>query len=185
MSLIEVLLIAVSLCFDTLAVSLAGGACIGNVKPFEKLKIVCSFAFFQGGFTLLGWLLGNSVTQYVDKYAPWLAFLLLLYIGGKMIWDSFQGDPDHGNVDLLSIGKLIISSIATSIDALAVGISFAMTQMGRLMIYESVIIIAGITAITAVIGLRGGKRLGELLGSKASLVGGIILVIIGLKILLF
>ena len=183
MSFLEILLIAVSLCFDTLAVSLAGGACIRDISWKKRLKIIFFFAFFQGGFTFVGWLLGTSVSQYIDKFDHWLAFALLLYIGGKMIYDSIRGGEGE-NVDLLNTRKLIISSIATSIDALAVGVSFAFTEMSLLRCAGASAVIFAATAIAAATGLEGGEKLGKCLGSKSNLIGGLILIAIGVKILL-
>lgn len=183
MSFIEILLIAVSLCFDTLAVALAGGACIRDINWKKKVRIIFSFALFQGGFTFAGWLLGVSVSHYIEKFDHWVAFALLLYIGGKMIFDSFHGG-EGDRVDLLNVRKLIISSIATSIDALAVGVSFAFIEMSALRCTGASSVIFAITAIAAALGLEGGEKLGKLLGGKSSLAGGVILIAIGVKILL-
>lgn len=184
MNLIEIFLIAVGLCFDTLAISLIGGACMKNVDVWKRIKVLFFFAFFQGGLTFLGWALGSTVNQYIERYDHWAAFLLLLYIGGKMVIDSFRKEDGQENADLLNTGKLVLSSIATSIDAFAVGISFAMIQMTFAKITEATLIIAFVTAAAAEIGLRGGKKLGELIGSKCNLIGGLILIGIGVKILL-
>jgi len=89
MSFFEVFLIAVGLCFDTLAVSLVGGACLGDINIWKRAKILLSFALFQAGFTFIGWLLGSTVSQYIERFDHWVAFLLLAYIGGKMIIESF------------------------------------------------------------------------------------------------
>jgi len=184
MTLVEIFLIAVGLCFDTLAISLIGGACMKNVDIWKRAKVLFFFAFFQGGLTFLGWALGTTVNQYIEKYDHWVAFLLLLYIGGKMVADSFKKDEEQEDVDLLNTGKLVLSSVATSIDAFAVGISFAMIQMTTAKIVEATLVIALVTAAAAEIGLRGGKKLGEIIGSKCNLIGGLILIAIGVKILL-
>lgn len=183
MSLIEIFLIAVSLCFDTLAVSLAGGACIRCASRARKAGIILSFALFQAGFTFIGWFLGSAVSQYIERFDHWVAFLLLLYIGGKMVVDSFR-DKDGESVNLLDTGKLVLSSIATSIDALAVGISFAFIEMSLSKIVESTLVIGAVTAAAAFLGLVGGERLGRVLGRRSNLVGGLILIAIGVKILL-
>lgn len=184
MTLVEIFLIAVGLCFDTLAISLIGGACMKNVDIWKRIKVLFFFAAFQGGLTFLGWALGSTVNRYIERYDHWVAFLLLLYIGGNMIVDSFKKEGGQEEVNLLNTGKLLLSSLATSIDAFAVGISFAMIQMSTAKILEATLVIALVTAAAAETGLRGGRKLGELIGSKCNLIGGIILIAIGAKILL-
>ncbi len=184
MSLLEIFLIAVGLCFDTLAISLIGGACMKDVNLAKRIKVIFFFAFFQGGLTFLGWALGSTVNQYIEKYDHWVAFLLLAWIGGNMIVESFKDGETQESVDLLNTGKLVLSSVATSIDAFAVGISFAMIQMKTAAILEATLVIALVTAAAAGIGLRGGKKLGEIIGSKCNLIGGLILIGIGIKILI-
>ena len=185
MSFIEIVLIAVALCFDTLAVSIVGGACIKGLSSWNRWKIMLFMAMFQSGLTFAGWLLGSTVSGYVGKFDHWVAFGLLAFIGGKMIADSLH--PDYGSepVDLLKTGSLVVASVATSIDALAVGISFAMTGgFGWGKILWSTAVIAAVTALASDIGLRGGRRLGERLGRKCDILGGIVLILIGIKILL-
>lgn len=184
MSIFEIFLLAVSLCFDTLAVSMVGGACMTEINAWKRAKILLSFALFQAGFTLVGWLLGSTVSQYIERFDHWVAFGLLAYIGGKMIIDAFSKNAELEKVDLLDTRKLVVSSIATSIDALAVGISLAMLQMGGGRIWLTVAVIGAVTALAAALGLRGGEKIGRLLGGKCNLLGGIILVALGIKILL-
>ncbi|MDD2595567.1 MAG: manganese efflux pump MntP family protein [Bacteroidales bacterium] len=184
MSFLEIVLLAVGLSFDTLAVSLAGGACISKIDFWRRVKILISFALFQAGFTFVGWGLGSSVSQYIDKYDHWVAFILLAYIGGKMVIDSFRSSCNEDSVDLLNTKKLVLASIATSIDALAVGISLSMLQMSLSRILYSLLIIGFITALASEIGLRGGAKLGKCIGPKSNLIGGIILLAIGIKILI-
>ncbi len=183
MNFFEVFLLAIGLCFDTLAVSLVGGACISRLRAGQAAKILFFMAFFQGGFTALGWALGETLEQYISRYDHWVAFGLLLFIGGKMIVDSFSKE-EQKQVDLLSTGKLILASVATSIDALAVGISMAMTGTVGLQILWYSLVIAAVTAIAAGIGLKGGGRLGRVFGPRFNLLGGLILIGIGVKILL-
>ena len=183
MSLIEILLIAIGLCFDTLAVSLVGGACMGKVSNSKKLTVIASFALFQGGFTFLGWALGSTFSHYIERYDHWVAFALLAYIGGEMIVNALRNKEDAQDVDLLKPSRLIISSIATSIDALAVGLSFAMLRMTVGRIALASLMIAAVTAIAAALGIAGGKKAARIAGRWTSLAGGIILLSIGVKIL--
>lgn len=184
MTFIEVFLISVGLCFDTLAVSLVGGACVGDIKLWKRAKIVLSFALFQAGFTFLGWLLGSTVSQYIERFDHWAAFLLLAYIGGRMIAGSFSKREEQERVDLLDTKRLVVASIATSIDALAVGISFAMLSFSWAEIAVTVLIVGSVTALAAAVGIRGGEKLCRIIGRKCDLIGGVILVAIGVKILL-
>ena len=184
MSFVEVFLLAVSLCFDTLAVSIVGGACLGRLTFGKVAKILLFMALFQGGFTFIGWALGASVEPYICRFDHWIAFGLLAFIGGKMIVDAFSARKEEKPVDLLSTGRLILASAATSIDALAVGISLAIvgTACGRMLYYCAVI--ALVTALAAALGLFGGDRLGRHLGRGINLLGGLILIGIGVKILM-
>lgn len=184
MSFWMVLVIAVSLCFDTLAVSMVGGACTSGRNRSKDLLIMASFAFFQGGFALLGWVLGHSVLELISRFDHWIAFILLAWIGIKMVVEALRPGSEESGPDLLSPGSLIMASIATSIDALAVGISFAMMEMTFATILLDSLLIAAVTAIAAAIGLYGGKRLGDKFGRRCNLIGGIVLFLIGLKILL-
>jgi len=199
MSFLEILLIAVGLCFDTLAVSMVGGACISCIDIWKRAKILLCFAFFQGGLTFAGWVLGSSFSAYISAYDHWVAFLLLLYIGGKMVVDSLKKDETTdvgtasgavggaskaGEIDLLNTRTLVLSSIATSIDAAAVGISFACLSFSWKDIISSCLVIAVVTALAAYVGLAGGEKLGKVLGKKCDFLGGLILVSIGVKILL-
>ena len=183
MNFFEVFLLAVSLCFDTLAVSIVGGACLGRLTFGKVAKILFFMALFQAGFTFIGWALGATVEPYICRFDHWVAFGLLAFIGGKMIVDGFSSHKEEQSVDLLSTGKLILASAATSIDALAVGISLAVvgTACGRMLYYCAVI--ALVTAAAAAIGLFGGDRLGKRMGSGINLLGGLILIGIGVKIL--
>lgn len=177
-------LLAIGLSFDTIAVALVGGACIKCIPFWKRVRICLFFAGFQAGFTFIGWALGSTVSQYIEKYDHWIAFALLAYIGGKMVIDAFKSGKEDEKVDLLSTKQLVISSVATSIDALAVGISFAMLEISTGKIAWSLLIIAAVTALFAAAGLIGGEKLGKVLGSKTNLLGGVILLAIGVKILL-
>ncbi|MCF0178445.1 MAG: manganese efflux pump [Bacteroidales bacterium] len=184
MSYIEIFLLAIGLCFDTLAVSMVGGACMGKLSWGQHFKISGSFAIVQALFILLGWALGNSFYRYIESFDHWVAFLLLLFIGGKMVLESLKKESDEAPTDLLNTGKLIISAIATSIDALAVGISFAMLDFSWMKIGWTFIIVAVVTAASSELGLGGGRWLSKFSGKYSNLIGGLILISIGIKILL-
>ena len=184
MSFLEVFLLAVGLCFDTFAVSLVGGACLSGITFRRAAGILSSMAFFQGGFAFAGWALGVTLEQFISSFDHWVAFGLLAFIGGKMVIDAFSGKDTEKKVDLLTPWRLIIASVATSIDALAVGISLAIvgTGCGRMLYYSGVI--ALVTAVAAALGLFGGDRFGKRLGGRINVLGGLILIGIGVKILM-
>lgn len=188
MTYFELFLLALGLCFDTFAVSLTGGICMG-VRPtwFQRMKIFCCFAFFQSGFTFAGWLLGFSFSSYIERFDHWIAFLLLLYIGGKMIYESLfkiDGSKSENSINLLDTKQLALMSIATSIDALAVGISLAMINLDKMKIGVGTGMIFVVTALASLLGMLGGNKLGGRFGKRSELIGGIILCAIGIKILL-
>jgi len=185
MSYFELFLLAVGLCFDTFAVSITGGLCLEKkLRWWQILRIICCFGVFQAGFTLLGWGLGLSVSSYIERFDHWIAFLLLLYIGGNMVRESFSKDETPASVDLLSPGKLCLLSVATSIDALAVGISLAMVQLETVRALAGFGIIFAVTAIASLAGLKTGNAVGKNFGKRSEMVGGVILIAIGLRILL-
>lgn len=193
MSYIELLLIGITLCFDTFAVSLTGGICT-RVKPnlWQTVKIFSTFALFQMGLTLTGWLLGTGFYVYIERVDHWIAFGLLAYIGGNMFVEGVKGgernscgecECNQSKMNLLNYKNVCLLAIATSIDALAVGISLAMVTLPMEKIAFVMLAIFAFTALASYIGIRGGGSLGERLGSKPEVAGGVILLAIGVKIL--
>jgi putative Mn2+ efflux pump MntP len=144
------------------------------------IAISFSLALFQALFPLLGWLAGRTIAEYIKVVDHWIAFVLLLAIGSKMIYESFQPQNEERS-DKLSLLTVIGQSIATSIDAFAVGISFAFL---RLNIIAPVLIIGGITHLFAFVGLILGTYFGNKLGKRVEILGGVVLIAMGLKILL-
>jgi len=186
MSYLELFLLAVGLCFDTFAVSLTGGMCfVTRPTWYRILKIIFCFGVFQAGFTVIGWLLGSSVSSYIERFDHWIAFILLLYIGGNMIREGFSGDEESsGSMDLSCTRRLCLLSVATSIDALAVGISLAMIHLETVRFCICAVMILAVTALASLVGLFAGGAVGPKFGKRSELVGGVILICIGLKILL-
>ncbi len=189
MTYIELFLLAVGLCFDTFAVSLAGGMCMETRPSVSRMiRIVMCFAVFQAGFAALGWVLGRSVMEYIAALDHWIAFALLVYIGGKMIAEGISSARKHEcheqKYSLLKTSHLVLLSIATSIDAVAVGLSLAVVDISGVKIISEFGMVFASTAAAALAGLYGGGRLGRLNApSKAEIAGGVILVCIGVKIL--
>ena len=186
MNYIELLFLALSLCLDTFTVSLAGGICEEKKIPAGKiLKIIFFFAFFQTAFLSIGWFLGNEVVDYIAKAAPWIAFILLMYVGIKMIVDAVRKKEEkHSGVSIVSTGRLTMLSIATSIDAFAVGISIAMLPFTWQKTVFEITSVFVFTALASLVGLLSGKCLGRGMRKSPMIVGGIILILIGIKILL-
>ena len=180
MGFISVFLIAVSLAMDAFAVSISNGI---SVKGFNKLTSVKQgtyFGCFQFFMTLGGWLLGSSIKDYIEAFDHWIAFGLLMIIGVNMIRESFKGEDGGESGFKLTNKRLLLQAVATSIDALAVGIGFAMLEVDIL--FASFVI--GIVAfIISFIGGVAGRGLGDILSKRAGILGGIILIGIGIKIL--
>ncbi len=181
MDLLTIFVLAVGLSMDSFAVSISCGLAEQKVKFGHAVKISFAFAFFQGVFPLLGWLMGTELKVFVESIDHWIAFFLLAYLGGKMIYESLRKDNDEKIADIYSFRHIMTLSIATSIDALVVGFSYAMAETGK--IFGGALIIGSVTFFFSMLGIRIGKDVGNKLGSKVELLGGIILFGIGLKIL--
>jgi putative Mn2+ efflux pump MntP len=182
MGIIELVLIAVSLSMDAFAVALCKGLGMKRFRPRNAGIIALFFGAFQAAMPLLGWLLGRQFESYITTIDHWLAFGLLALIGGKMIYEALKADDcpvDSG--ETINYKRLTLMAIATSIDALAVGITFAFLQVR---ILPAVLVIGLITLALSFAGVYVGHRFGARLKQKAELLGGIVLVGIGTKILL-
>lgn len=183
MTFVELLLLALSLAMDCFAVSCSTGI----EQPCLKFKNVFLFAFFfglfQGGMPILGWLSGEIVVNYISRFANWVSFVILAFIGGKMIWESIHGSEDAQKNDMAKFGTVILLSIATSIDALAVGFSFSMMQ--TINIWSAALVIGLVSLFISLFGFFLAKKLSKHIPSNiATIIGGIVLIGIGLKILL-
>ena len=181
MSLISVILTAIGLAMDAFAVSLTIGIA-ANDREKSKIAVKCGvyFGIFQGIMPLIGWGLGIRFTRYIQKVDHWIAFILLCSIGIKMIVDSLKFEKED-EVQEYSNKTFFILAIATSIDALAIGVTFAFLNIN---IISSVLIIAVITFILSASAVYLGKIIGSFIKNKAGIFGGIILVAMGFKILL-
>ena len=174
-----IILIALGLSMDSLAVCISGGIFMKKFCIRKSLKMAFIMGGFQGGMTLLGWALGINFSKYISDYDHWIAFLLLSYLGGKVIYESFKAESS--SFSSLSDKTLLTLGVATSIDALAVGISFAFLKTG---IFLPVLIIAFITFILSLSGVCCGFHFGKIKWVNVEFIGGLILMGIGLKILL-
>lgn len=180
MDYIIIFLVAVGLCFDTFAVSISSGIAKQEIVFKDALKIALTLAFFQSAMPLAGWSLGEQVKQYISEFDHWIAFGILVVLGIKMILESFKNE-DEKEFNPLNPWILISMAIATSLDALAVGISFSMISIPILI---SVLIIGFVTFIASMLGILFGKKTGKSFGKKIEIAGGIILIAIGTKILI-
>ncbi len=182
MGLIELLLIAVSLSMDAFAVALCKGLSMKKLNMRNAFIIALFFGFFQAVMPLIGWILGKQFAEFITNFDHWIIFGLLTLIGGKMIHEAFTAeDCPAGSGDIIKVKELMLLSLATSIDALAVGVSFAFLQV---QIIPAIILIGIITLILSLIGVIVGNRFGVHFQKKAELSGGIILILIGIKVLL-
>lgn len=184
MGIVELLLIAVGLSMDAFAVSICKGLGMKKVN----LKVAFVLALFFGGFQalmpLIGWALGNQFLWLISPIDHWIAFVLLAVIGGKMLWEALhdeEGEDDGKPADKIDLGEFFILAVATSIDALAVGISFAALAVD---IVPSILIIGVVTFCFTIAGVFVGNFFGSRYEKPASIVGGVVLILIGLKILL-
>lgn len=184
MSIIELLLIGIGLSMDAFAVAICKGLAMRRINYRHTLIIALSFGGFQALMPYIGWLLGSRFARYITRYDHWIAFLLLLFIGGKMIWDTLhEGNEDDTDFagERLDIKELLLMAVATSIDALAMGITFAFLSVNIGVACE---IIGAATFLISALGVFIGNRFGAKYKNKASMTGGIILILIGFKVLL-
>lgn len=182
-------LMGLALSMDALAVSISASICTDSIPRAVSLRAAAFFGFFQFAMPLTGWLLGSTFRQLIQGYDHWIAFGLLAFVGGKMLWEGIRvripaycPDPDeikdHG---IMKIHSLLLLALATSIDALAVGLSLCM--IGSPILWPSGII--GVTTfVVCLLGIQFGKNLKRLFGDWADIVGGIVLIGIGTKILI-
>ena len=180
MSLFEIFLIAIGLAMDAFAVSVCKGLSMKNFNLKNAVIIGLYFGIFQAVMPLIGFLLGSTFSELVVSVDHWIAFILLSIIGIKMIKDSLKNEDDDKN-DKLNFRTMVILAIATSIDALAIGITFAFFEIN---IIKAISIIGIITFTISLIGVIIGNKFGDKFQGKAEIVGGGILILIGLKILL-
>lgn len=178
-------LLGVGLAMDAFSVSMANGLNEPKMKSGRMSLIAGCYGFFQFAMPMIGWICVHTIVVYFqkfEKFIPWIALILLLYIGGKMLIEGIKGDDDV-NSDTekrLNFGTLIVQGIATSIDALSVG--FTIADYGALMAFVASVIIAVVTFGICIGGLIIGKTVGNKISNKATILGGVILIGIGIEI---
>jgi len=180
MELLTIIIIAVGLAMDAFAVSVATGAGYRQLKIQHALRMALFFGAFQAVMPIIGWLAGMSFRDAIQAFDHWVAFGILLVIGAKMIYEAFKIEKAENPTDPASLAVLITLSIATSIDALAVGITLSLITDS---IATAVILIGVITFALSWFGCWIGKRIGHLFENKIEIIGGCVLIAIGVKIL--
>lgn len=183
MTLTAILLISLALAVDAFAVALAAGACLPEVGPRQTFRLTWHFGLFQAGMNLIGWAVGLTFRTLIESFDHWLAFALLLAVGGHMIREALSAHPDQCSpTDPTRGWALVMLSLATSIDALAVGLSFALLKVA---IWIPALIIGLVAALLTGIGLHLGRLVKSTsrLGTATEILGGLILITIGLSIL--
>ena len=176
-------LLGVGLAMDAFSVSMANGLNEPKMKKGRMCAIAGVFAGFQFAMPMVGWICVHTILQYFTafgKLIPWIALMLLAYIGGKMLYEGIRNKDSKEENQTLGIADLLIQGIATSIDALSVG--FTIAEYGWLMALIAALIVAVVTFIICMAGLIIGKKFGTKLSNKAQILGGIILIVIGLEI---
>ncbi|HBT95611.1 MAG TPA: hypothetical protein DEB24_05785 [Coriobacteriia bacterium] len=184
MSIVELVLLAIGLSMDAFAVSITIGLTMKKVTIKKCLIVGLYFGIFQAVMPLTGYLLGTTFASFITAFDHWIALILLAIIGGKMIWEALQkDDDDEDSCEEASLGwaKMLPLAVATSIDALAIGVTFAFFEMN---VVFAVLSIGIITLTLSMIAVKIGNVFGTKYKAKAELVGGIILVLIGLRIFL-
>lgn len=180
MGYLEVSLVGIGLACDAFAVSITNGMQENKMTIKKILLIALIFGLFQAIMPLIGYFVGTLFEDFIIKLDHWLAFILLGFLGGKMLIESIRGEEENSQNNL-TLKLLMIQGVATSIDALMVGVTFV---GGILSIYTSILIIGVITFVLCFIGVFIGKKSGDLLASKSQIVGGLILIFIGTKTLI-
>ncbi len=187
MNLAEVFLIAVGLAMDAFAVSISNGIIIKNIKFQHALKFGLFFGIFQFIMPVIGWFCAKNFKEYIENFDHWIAFILLFIIGGKMFLESFKNENENvvSEKNILSFYNMIILAVATSIDALAVGVSFAFLDNAEsgLNIWGASSVIGIVAFVISYTGVYLGRKIGDIIQKNAERVGGIILIAIGIKIL--
>ena len=180
MGAIEILLISIGLAMDAFAVSVCKGLAMKKMNWKKAAIIGLYFGIFQAVMPVIGYFLGNTFEIFITYVDHWVAFILLVGIGINMVKEAFNKESENRN-DNVDMKTMLVLSIATSIDALAIGITFACLKIHIVM---PVITIGLITFIISVIGVKIGNRFGDKYGKKAGIMGGVILILLGIKILL-
>ena len=183
MTTFEIVFLGIALSMDAFAVTISNIFAFPGATKKRLLLMPLLFGLFQGLMPLVGYLAGQLVSEFINQYAGIITFLILGFIGGKMIWHALHAEDESTEEEpTRPVPVLLFQSLATSIDALAVGVSFAALSVDAVFASS---VIAVTTGLCCLIALGVGKRFGNALGEKATIVGGVVLILIGLKSLIF
>jgi manganese efflux pump family protein len=179
--LISLLFLSVGLSMDVLSVSAVTGFCLGQIERRQMLRLAAAFGIFHVFMPIIGWLAGGSIVSLISGYDHWVAFLLLAFVGGRMLIEGVRGGENVDQTKILEFRSLMLFSLAVSIDSIAVGLSFGIQNIP--IIYPALLI--GSTAfVFTLIGVFFGCKTGQWLGMWSQIGGGLILILIGLRVLL-
>ena len=181
LDILSILLIALALSADCFAVALSGSIYIRTLSFAPILRTALTFGAFQAVMPVLGWLAGRTVVHFIAGYDHWVAFILLALVGGRMIWESFRPRGNQRRIDISKGLLLVTLAVATSIDALAVGLTFAFLEVN---IAIACLIIGVVAFGVTIAGFTLGRKVKTWLGKYAEAIGGVILIAIGLRVLL-
>ena len=182
MEFLSILLIALGLAADCFAVALSGSISMRTVSLLQVLRASLAFGIFQGLMPVLGWVAGQTGVELIEGYDHWVAFILLALVGSRMVWESLHSrDGRSKNTDITKGFLLLTLSVATSIDALAVGLTFAFMKISIAVASSTIGVVA---FVATVIGFLLGRKAGHLIGRRAEAIGGMVLIGIGIKILI-
>ena len=175
-----VLVIGLGVSLDCLAVAIAGSITLRSISARQVLRASVAFGVFQAAMLTLGWLAGNSMVDLIGRFDHWVAFGLLSLVGGRMLWEARKADDDRERVDITRGLPLLTLSIATSIDSLAVGLTLGFMESS---IQIAALIIGCVTFLVSAAGFYAGRKIGPLFGRWAEVLGGLVLIGIGVRIL--
>jgi len=182
MSIISIILLAIALSVDSLAVSMSGAVSMGRLRAGKVAEVTLSLAFIQTAFLLGGYFAGEAVSTWISKWGSWIGFGLLMYVGGEMIIEAIRGSEEDQR-DFGSPWKIIVAAVATSIDAVAVGASFGLTQLCSTDLWATALMTFIATILFAGAGMFCGSAIGRKFGRPAGLCAGIVLIVIGIQLL--
>ena len=175
-----VLIVGLGVSLDCLAVAIAGSVSMRSISARQVLRASAAFGVFQAAMLTLGWLAGNSMVDLIGRFDHWVAFGLLALVGGKMLWEAWRGDEDHESVDITRGLPLLTLSIATSIDSLAVGLTLGFMESS---IPIAALIVGCVTFLISAAGFWAGRKIGPFFGRWAEVLGALVLIGIGIRIL--
>jgi putative Mn2+ efflux pump MntP len=178
LNILEIIFIALSMAMDAFAVCLGVGTARESEGRRATFRLSFHFGLFQFLLPIVGWFAGLTVVRYIEAYDHWLAFILLAFVGGRMIWSGSNGEEGTHKNDPSRGWNMVLLSVAVSIDALAIGLSLALINVD---IWYPAVVIGVVTGLMSLLGLRLGNQLGRKFGKRMEIMGGIVLIVIGVR----